>query len=45
MTRTLRRHNPYRRSEYLLTAGGHALQGVIVALTDWGDRWAAPYAA
>jgi DNA-binding HxlR family transcriptional regulator len=28
--------------EYLLTAKGRALQGVIIALTDWGDHWAAP---
>jgi DNA-binding HxlR family transcriptional regulator len=28
--------------EYLLTAKGRELQGVIVALTDWGDRWEAP---
>jgi len=29
-------------AEYLLTAKGRDLSGVLVALTDWGDRWAAP---
>jgi DNA-binding HxlR family transcriptional regulator len=28
--------------EYLLTAKGRDLTTVIVALTEWGDRWAAP---
>jgi len=28
--------------EYVLTAKGLDLQPVIVALTEWGDRWAAP---
>ncbi|MFE3058825.1 winged helix-turn-helix transcriptional regulator [Nocardia sp. NPDC059091] len=28
--------------EYLLTAKGLDLKPVILALTDWGDRWAAP---
>ena len=28
--------------EYVLTPKGLDLQGVIVALTEWGDRWAAP---
>jgi DNA-binding HxlR family transcriptional regulator len=28
--------------EYLLTEKGRELAGVIVALTEWGDRWAAP---
>jgi DNA-binding HxlR family transcriptional regulator len=28
--------------QYLLTAKGRALAPVIVALTEWGDRWAAP---
>lgn len=29
-------------AEYLLTEKGRDLCGVLVALTDWGDRWAAP---
>jgi DNA-binding HxlR family transcriptional regulator len=29
-------------TEYLLTEKGRDLTGVLVALTDWGDRWAAP---
>jgi len=29
-------------SEYLLTEMGKDLGGVVVALTAWGDRWAAP---
>ena len=28
--------------EYLLTTKGRELQEVIIALTAWGDRWAAP---
>jgi DNA-binding HxlR family transcriptional regulator len=28
--------------EYVLTPKGLDLQSVIVALTEWGDRWAAP---
>jgi DNA-binding HxlR family transcriptional regulator len=28
--------------EYLLTGKGRELAPVIVALTEWGDRWAAP---
>ena len=28
--------------EYLLTVKGRELQPVIIALTAWGDRWAAP---
>ena len=28
--------------EYLLTDKGRELQPVIIALTAWGDRWAAP---
>jgi len=31
-----------RHPEYALTGKGHDLQPVIVALTEWGDRWAAP---
>ena len=31
-----------RQSEYVLTQKGLDLKPVIVALTDWGDRWAAP---
>lgn len=30
------------RLEYLLTDKGRELAAVIVALTEWGDRWAAP---
>jgi DNA-binding HxlR family transcriptional regulator len=29
-------------SEYVLTDKGRDLQTVIIALTEWGDRWAAP---
>jgi DNA-binding HxlR family transcriptional regulator len=29
--------------EYVLTDKGRSMQPVIVALTEWGDRWAAPY--
>ena|ERR1700722_9068888 len=29
--------------QYLLTDKGRELAPVIVALTEWGDRWAAPY--
>ena len=29
-------------SEYLLTEKGKELGTVVVALTEWGDRWAAP---
>jgi DNA-binding HxlR family transcriptional regulator len=29
-------------AEYVLTGKGLDLQPVIVALTEWGDRWAAP---
>ena len=28
--------------EYVLTRKGLDLQPVIIALTEWGDRWAAP---
>jgi DNA-binding HxlR family transcriptional regulator len=28
--------------EYVLTDKGRELQPVIIALTEWGDRWAAP---
>lgn len=28
--------------EYVLTPRGHELAVVVVALTEWGDRWAAP---
>jgi DNA-binding HxlR family transcriptional regulator len=28
--------------EYQLTQKGRELAGVIIALTEWGDRWAAP---
>ncbi|MPZ82288.1 MAG: transcriptional regulator [Actinophytocola sp.] len=31
--------------EYVLTRRGLDLQGVIIALTEWGDRWAAPQGA
>lgn len=33
-------HEPH---EYVLTPKGFDLQPVIVALTEWGDRWAAPH--
>lgn len=33
--------NP-EHSEYLLTSMGRDLAPAIVALTEWGDRWAAP---
>jgi DNA-binding HxlR family transcriptional regulator len=29
-------------AEYVLTRKGHDLQHIILALTEWGDRWAAP---
>jgi DNA-binding HxlR family transcriptional regulator len=29
-------------NEYVLTSRGLDLQPVIIALTEWGDRWAAP---
>jgi hypothetical protein len=29
--------------EYVLTRKGLDLQPVIIALTEWGDRWAAPH--
>jgi DNA-binding HxlR family transcriptional regulator len=29
-------------AEYVLTARGYDLQPVIIALTEWGDKWAAP---
>lgn len=32
----------YRHHEYVLTNKGMDLQPVIIALTAWGDRWAAP---
>jgi DNA-binding HxlR family transcriptional regulator len=32
----------HEMSEYVLTRKGLDLQPVIVALTEWGDRWAAP---
>lgn len=28
--------------EYVLTEKGRELAGAVIALTDWGDRWAAP---
>ena len=28
--------------EYVLTDKGHDLKGVLIAFTDWGDRWEAP---
>jgi DNA-binding HxlR family transcriptional regulator len=30
------------QSEYVLTRKGRELAPVIIALTEWGDRWAAP---
>jgi DNA-binding HxlR family transcriptional regulator len=39
-----RRHssgNPAHH-DYVLTEKGRDLAGVIIALTEWGDRWAAP---
>jgi len=35
----------YDHQEYLLTDKGYDLQPVIIALTAWGDRWAAPRGA
>lgn len=32
-------------TEYLLTEKGRDLRTALVALTDWGDRWAAPNGA
>ena len=39
-----RRSNPGtpEHFEYVLTAKGRELAPIIVALTEWGDRWAAP---
>jgi DNA-binding HxlR family transcriptional regulator len=37
-----RRSGRRARNEYVLTAKGYDLQPAIVALTIWGDRWAAP---
>src|SRR2546429_3883903 len=31
-----------RYAEYVLTPKGRELQPIVVALTEWGDRWAAP---
>lgn len=31
-----------RHAEYVLTSKGRDLQPIILALTQWGDRWAAP---
>jgi DNA-binding HxlR family transcriptional regulator len=28
--------------EYVLTSKGHDMEPVIIALTEWGDRWSAP---
>jgi DNA-binding HxlR family transcriptional regulator len=33
---------PTRQAEYVLTRKGRELAPVILALTQWGDRWAAP---
>jgi len=30
------------RADYVLTAKGHALATALIALTEWGDEWAAP---
>jgi len=41
----MRRHRYSDSSDsfdYLLTDKGRDLAGVIIALTEWGDRWAAP---
>lgn len=40
MERVVREGSAYE--EYHLTEKGRDLAGVIVALTKWGDRWAAP---
>jgi hypothetical protein len=39
-----RRSNPGapEHFEYILTDKGRELAPIIVALTEWGDRWAAP---
>ncbi|MEM6901069.1 MAG: helix-turn-helix domain-containing protein [Pseudomonadota bacterium] len=29
------------RTEYVLTDRGHDLRGILIALTQWGDRWLA----
>ncbi|HEY6035921.1 MAG TPA: helix-turn-helix domain-containing protein [Kofleriaceae bacterium] len=36
-----RRGDPAERSDYTLTRKGLALKPVIIALTEWGDRWIA----
>jgi hypothetical protein len=35
----MRRHGS---ADYVLTAKGHALATALIALTKWGDEWAAP---
>lgn len=34
--------NEHATHEYVLTDKGLDLQGVIIALSEWGDQWAAP---
>jgi hypothetical protein len=36
------RTGDHETREYVLTRKGLDLQPVIIALTEWGDRWAAP---
>jgi DNA-binding HxlR family transcriptional regulator len=40
---TRRYSDQHDHHEYVLTAKGLDLQPVIIALTAWGDRWAAPH--
>lgn len=36
------RAEPPEPKEYLLTARGHSFRPVLMALTEWGDRWVGP---
>lgn len=42
LMRTQPRTDDHETHEYVLTRQGLDLQGVIIALTAWGDRWVAP---
>ncbi|MFJ6216177.1 winged helix-turn-helix transcriptional regulator [Streptomyces sp. NPDC092296] len=42
LMRTRRISEEHATHEYVLTDKGRDLQAVIIALTEWGDRWAAP---
>ncbi|WP_109473837.1 winged helix-turn-helix transcriptional regulator [Ornithinimicrobium cavernae] len=38
----MERHGQSRQRDYVLTEMGRGLAPALVALTEWGDRWAAP---